>query len=80
MHRLRYVLRPDGLFFVSILDRPTPVSFVSQQRFFIRTTGIAPNKTLGTVRVNDVQLRALGVLPAKEVTFDACTPIAADAI
>lgn len=73
-HRIRYVLRTDGLIFVSLLGRPTPVSFVNQPAFFRRITGISPRKTLGTVIVSDAQLRALGVLPAREeVTYnDAC--------
>lgn len=64
-HRLRFVLRTDGLIFVSILDRPAPLSFLSQPAYFRRITGISPLKTIGTVRVTDAQLRQLGFIPQK---------------
>lgn len=73
LHRVRYVLRTDGLVFVSVLDRPTPVSFVSQPAYFRRIAGISPRKTIGTRKLTDEQLRALGVLPARqpeEVTYN----------
>ncbi|KQN97599.1 hypothetical protein [Paenibacillus sp. Leaf72] len=64
-HRLRFVLHTGGLIFVSILDRPSPVSFLSQPAYFRRITGISPLKTIGTVRVTEAQLRLLGFIPQK---------------
>jgi hypothetical protein len=64
-HRLRYALRTDGLIFVSILDRQTPISFVTQPIFFRSVVGISPRKTIGTVTVNDAQLLTLGMIPTR---------------
>ncbi|OME86893.1 hypothetical protein BK120_08195 [Paenibacillus sp. FSL A5-0031] len=64
-HRLRFALRTDGLIFVSILDRSTPISFVTQPVFFHKVVGISPRKTIGTVTVNDAQLLTLGMIPAR---------------
>jgi hypothetical protein len=65
-HHLRYVLRTDGLVYASIIDRATPVRFVIQPAPFRRIAGIDPDKTIGTVFVNDAQLLHLGVIPGSK--------------
>ena len=76
-NRIRFVFRTDGLVTVTLLDRPTFVSFVVQAPFFRRVTAIQ-RKSFGTASVTDAQLVTLGVVPHKEVIAnDARTAIAA---
>jgi len=57
-HRIRYVLI-DGLVHATLIGLDANTTFIAQPPFFRAVTGIAPNKTLGTVRLNDMQLAAL---------------------
>ncbi|WP_028560909.1 hypothetical protein [Paenibacillus pinihumi] len=68
MHRIRYVLI-DGIIRATLIDTLSRTTFVAQPPFFHAVTGVSPNKTLGTTRVNDMQLASLtGVFTYKEVS------------
>lgn len=75
---IRYVITPDRLAYVTLLD--TGRKFVVQAPYFRKVLGLNPRTVLGSTTLNPTELRALGVLPAKEVTSDVRTPIAASAV